>query len=54
MRAEGITRTFTGTLEHWAYAPLRDTQHAAREILRRMAARHPELGSSIDLSPGRG
>ena len=54
MRAEGITRPFTGTLEHWEYAPLRDTQHAAQEILRRMAARHPELGSPIDLSSGRG
>jgi hypothetical protein len=39
MRAEGITRPFTGTLEQWAYTPLRDTQTAAKEILRRLAAR---------------
>ena len=40
MRAEGITRPFTGTLEHWTYPPLRDTQRAAEEIRRRLAARH--------------
>lgn len=40
LRTEGITRPFTGTLTHWTYPPLRDTQHAAAEIRRRMAARH--------------
>jgi uncharacterized protein len=40
MRAEGITHPFTGTLDLWAYTPLRDTQDAAQEILRRMVARH--------------
>jgi len=39
MRAEGITHPFAGTLTHWTYPPLRDTQHAAAEIQRRLAAR---------------
>lgn len=39
MRDKGITRPFTGTLAHWTYPPLRDTQHAAAEICRRLAAR---------------
>ena len=42
MRAEGITRPFTGTLTHWTYPPLRDTQHAAAEIRRRMAVRYED------------
>jgi len=39
LRAEGITRPFSGALENWTYAPLRDTQRAAEEIRRRLAAR---------------
>ena len=38
LRAEGITRPFSGALENWTYAPLRDTQRAAEEIRRRLAA----------------
>ena len=39
LREAGITRTFEGRLETWNYAPLRDTQVAAAEIRRRLAAR---------------
>jgi len=39
MRAEGITRPFAGTLAQWTYPPLRDTQHTAAEIQRRLTAR---------------
>jgi len=39
LRVEGITRPFSGALENWTYAPLRDTQRAAEEIRRRLAAR---------------
>ncbi|MHA1600253.1 MAG: mitochondrial fission ELM1 family protein [Alphaproteobacteria bacterium] len=42
MCAEGITRPFTGRQTHWTYPPLRDTQHAAAEIRRRMASRHED------------
>ena len=42
MRAEGITRPFAGTLTHWTYPPLRDTQHAAAEIQRRLTARQED------------
>ncbi len=37
MRAEGMTRPFTGTLDQWTYPPLRDTPRAAAEIRRRLA-----------------
>ena len=37
MRRSGVTRPFTGVLEHWDYAPPDDTARAAREIRRRMA-----------------
>ncbi len=40
MRAAGITRPFTGTLESWDYTPPDDTRHAAEEIRRRMALRN--------------
>ncbi len=36
MRAAGITRAFTGAIEHWTYAPPDDTALAAAEIRRRM------------------
>lgn len=35
----GIVRPFSGTLESWSYAPLRDSQHIAQEIMRRMEER---------------
>ena len=39
LRALGAARPFNGELDSWAYAPLNETERAAREILRRMAAR---------------
>lgn len=50
MRAEGITRPFTGTLEHWTYPPLRETQRAAEEISRRLAARRAGRTASAAVS----
>jgi mitochondrial fission protein ELM1 len=38
LRARGVSRTFDGRLESWAYAPLNETDVAAREVLRRMGA----------------
>ena len=35
----GIARPFDGRLESWSYAPLRETERLAAEILRRMDAR---------------
>ena len=37
LEARGIARRFGGTLESWAYAPLDETDRAAREILRRLS-----------------
>lgn len=39
MREAGITRPFRGTIEQWHYTPPDDTQRAAAEIRRRLAAR---------------
>lgn len=39
LRADGITRPFTGDLENWRYAPLADTEAVAQDVLRRLAAR---------------
>ncbi|MHA1153558.1 MAG: mitochondrial fission ELM1 family protein [Alphaproteobacteria bacterium] len=39
LRQAGATRPFAGRLEHWSYPPLRDTETAAAEIQRRLAAR---------------
>jgi hypothetical protein len=39
LRQAGVTRPFTGRLEHWDYQPLRDTETTAVEIRRRLAAR---------------
>jgi mitochondrial fission protein ELM1 len=39
LRQAGATRPFAGRLEHWSYRPLRDTEAAAAEIRRRLAAR---------------
>jgi len=36
LRAAGVTREFAGRMETWNYAPLRDTEHAAAEIRRRL------------------
>ncbi len=42
MRTEGITRPFAGTLAQWTYSPLNDTQRAADEIRRHLAARQED------------
>ncbi len=39
LRADGITREFTGVLADWTYAPLDDTETAAAEVRRRLASR---------------
>ncbi len=39
LRAEGITREFSGIVENWNYAPLNDTERAAAEVSRLMAQR---------------
>ncbi len=39
LRETGATRPFAGRLESWSYPPLRDTEAAAAEIRRRLAAR---------------
>lgn len=36
LRASGITRPFSGALDHWTYAPLRDTARVAAEVRRRL------------------
>ncbi len=35
----GVTRPFEGRIESWAYAPLKETERAAEEVLMRMSAR---------------
>jgi mitochondrial fission protein ELM1 len=37
----GAARPFDGRLETWTYSPLRETQRAAEEIVRRLEARSP-------------
>lgn len=44
LETDGLIRPFTGALDSWGYAPLRDTAEAAAELRRRLAAR--------DLNPG--
>ncbi len=39
LQARGIARPFAGRLETWTYAPLNETDRAAREVLARMRAR---------------
>jgi len=39
LAARGITRPFEGSFESWSYAPLRETDRAAEEVVRRLAAR---------------
>ncbi|HEV7229072.1 MAG TPA: mitochondrial fission ELM1 family protein [Brevundimonas sp.] len=36
LRAYGAARPFDGTLETWTYAPLNETERAAREVLKRL------------------
>lgn len=36
----GIARPFTGELESWSYPPLRETERAAEDVLRRIAVAH--------------
>ncbi len=49
LRQAGATRPFAGRLEHWSYPPLRDTETAAAEVRRRLAAR--AKAGTFDLSP---
>lgn len=39
MREAGVTRPFTGVIEHWCYVPPDDTARAAAEIRRRLESR---------------
>jgi mitochondrial fission protein ELM1 len=39
LRADGITREFSGQLQNWDYPPLNDTALAAAEVRRRLALR---------------
>ena len=38
LEARGIARRFSAALETWAYAPLDETDRAARELLQRFQA----------------
>jgi hypothetical protein len=38
LQARGAVRPFTGALETWAYEPLRETERAAAEVIRRLAS----------------
>ena len=38
LRARGASRLFEGRLDRWTYEPLRETERAAAEVLRRMGA----------------
>jgi uncharacterized protein len=38
LEARGVSRRFAGEIAHWSYAPLRETDRAAEELLRRYAA----------------
>jgi mitochondrial fission protein ELM1 len=48
LRETGATRPFAGRLEDWSYPPLRDTETAAAEVRRRLAAH--EKARPFDLS----
>ena len=43
--ARGVARPWRGAPEHWTYAPLRETERAAAEVLRRRADRRRALAS---------
>ena len=38
LQARGAVRPFTGALETWSYEPLRETERAAAEVIRRLAS----------------
>jgi hypothetical protein len=38
LAARGVSRPFAGAIEHWSYDPLRETERAAAEVLRRRAS----------------
>jgi mitochondrial fission protein ELM1 len=40
LRLRGVTRPFSGVLEHWSYPPFVETDRAAKELLRRYDARN--------------
>ena len=46
--ALGVARPFSGALDGWTYAPLRETQRAAAEIVRRLAHRND---AGLDAAP---
>ena len=52
LAALGIARRFEGRLESWSYAPLRETDRLATEVLRRMDARDAQNCSSGCAAPG--
>ena len=41
--AHGVARPFTGVLESWSYPPLRETERAAAEVLRRLRLKRSRL-----------
>lgn len=43
LEAAGVTRRFSGKIDNWTYEPLRETERAAREVLRRFAIRQHEM-----------
>ena len=43
LAAHGAARPFTGALETWTYPPLRETQRAAAEVVRRLELRRSRL-----------
>ena len=46
LSALGIMRPFDGVLESWTYPPLRETDRAAAEVLRRLAE-HRAIGRAL-------
>ena len=40
LAAHGAARPFQGRLERWSYPPLRETERAAAEVVRRLRSRH--------------
>lgn len=52
LRNAGITRPFTGTLEHWDYEPLAETQRIAAEIRRRLGDRHHRTAGDLAQTGG--
>jgi uncharacterized protein len=41
LERRGAARPFGGAFHGWSYEPLRETDRAAAEVLRRMKDRHP-------------